>query len=157
MPMLAALLMLQTAACPAGAEPVPAALSAWGQGAPVSAAADANAPTIAIGTPVEVALHPAAHLKLPAPPQKAAAADSHGGLVAFDTARAGKVRVALSAPAWIELVSGGKAVASIGHGHGPRCSGMRKIVDFELPAGRHLIQLSGSPDASVRLMVVPGA
>lgn len=157
MPMLAALLMLQTAACPAGAEPVPAALSAWGQGTPVSAAADANAPTIAVGKPVEVALHPAAHLKLPAPPAKAAAADSHGGLVAFAMPRAGKVRVALSAGAWIELVSGGKAVASTEHGHGPRCSGMRKIVDFDLPAGHHLIQLSGSPEASVRLMVVPGA
>ncbi len=157
MPMLAALMMLQTAACPVGAEPVPPALSAWGQGTPVSAAADANAPTIVVGKPAEVALHPAAHLKLPAPPAKAAAADSHGGLIAFTMPRAGKVRVALSAPAWIELVSGGKPVASIGHGHGPRCLGLRKIVDFDLPAGRHLIQLSGSPDTSVRLMVVPAA
>lgn len=157
MQMLAALMMLQAAACPAGAEPVPAALAGWRAGSPVTAAAGSEAPAVAIGMPVEVALHPAAHLALPAPPARAAAADSHGGIVAFDLRRAGRIRVALSAPAWIELVSAGTAVASTGHGHGPRCSGIRKIVDFDLPAGRHLIQLSGSPDASVRLMVVPGA
>lgn len=157
MSMLAALMLIQ-AACPAGAEPVPPALAGWAAGMPVSAAADAGAaPAAPIGKPVEVALHPAAHLKLPAPPARAAAADSHGGIVAIDVARAGRYRVVLSNASWIELVSNDRAVASTGHGHGPRCSGMRKIVDFDLPAGRHLIQLSGSGDATVRLMVVPGA
>lgn len=156
MSILAALMLLQTA-CPAGAEPVPPALAAWGAGTRVAAAADAaSAPALAIGKPVEVALHPAAHLKLPATPGRAAPADSHGGLVAFEAAKAGRYRLVLSDASWVELVSGGRAVASTGHGHGPRCSGMRKIVNFELAAGRHLVQLSGSAEPSLRLLVAAG-
>jgi hypothetical protein len=157
MSILAALMLLQTA-CPASAEPVPPALAGWTAGPPMAAAAEpVSAPVAPIGEPVEVALRSAADFKPAVSATRAAAADSHGGLVAIDVGRAGRYRVVLSNASWVEIVSKGSAIASTGHGHGPRCSGMRKIVDFDLPAGRHLIQLTGSPDATVRLMVVPAA
>jgi hypothetical protein len=158
MMLLAALMLAQTAAaCPAGAEPLPAALSAWAAGTSVSAKADVKEPpTMVVGTPAEVTLHPAAHVELASKPGKPAATDSHGGYVTFVAAKPGTYRVALSNPSWIELLTNGKPVTSTRHGHGPRCSGMRKIVDFNLPAGLHMIQLSGSPDATMRVMVVRG-
>lgn len=155
MTLFAALMLAQAAACPAGAEPVPLALSAWGAGTPVTAKADVKEPpVIAVGKPAEVTLHPAAHVPLASKPTKAAPASSHAGYVRFVAAKTGTYRVALSGPAWIEVLGNGKPVTSSAHGHGPRCSGMRKIVDFPLPAGTHVIQLSGSADAKVRAMVV---
>lgn len=139
-------------------DPVPADLSAWTAGASAAATADAaSAPAIAIGRAAEVTLHPAAHLTPATPPGRAAKPGSHAGLIAFDVATAGTYRVALSNAAWIDVVAGGAALESATHGHGPRCSGMRKLVAFALRPGRHLLQVSGSPDASVRVLVVPPA
>jgi hypothetical protein len=38
------------------------------------------------------------------------------------------------------------------HGHGPDCSGIRKIVWFDLPAGRHIIQIAGSQARTIKVM-----
>lgn len=77
----------------------------------------------------------------------------HGGIVAFDVAWRGIYRVALGSGAWIEVVSGTRARQSVGYVHGPECSGIRKVVDFELSPGRYLLQLSASKDARVTTMI----
>lgn len=156
--LLLPLSVLTQQACPAGAEPVPRALSAWGEGAAVAAGASANAAMeIDIGETFAVDLHPNAHFDLSVAPKRAAAPDSHGGFLDFEVATAGTYRIALSDAAWIEVIAAGKPVTSAAHGHGPACSGMRKIVDFALNPGRHLLQVSGAPGASIRALVVPGA
>ncbi|WP_374345788.1 hypothetical protein [Phenylobacterium sp.] len=63
--------------------------------------------------------------------------------------------MALGAPAWIEVVRDGAAVASIRHSHGPACSGVRKIVVFTLTSGRHLLEVVGASTPTVRMMVAP--
>lgn len=140
--------------CPGGAEPVPPALSAWGAGATIHASSNrASAPALSPGTTAELSLHPSDHIELIAPPQRTSAGSSNAGYAAVEITKPGIYRVALSDRAWIEVLKDGKPIASTAHGHGPRCSGMRKIVDFELAGGRHLLQISGNPTATIRVMV----
>jgi hypothetical protein len=146
----------QPAACPAEPAPPPAALAAWASRAPLAAAADApDAADAALvpGRAVDLTLRPAAGLRYAVPPEKVGAAGSHGGLVGLTIARAGTYRVALGAGAWIDVVRDGKAVASTAHGHGPACSGIRKMVDFSLTPGRYLIQLAGSDAQKIGALV----
>ena len=67
--------------------------------------------------------------------------------------RPGTYRVALGAGAWVDMLRDGKAIASTAHGHGPACSGIRKIVDFPLTPGSYVLQLAGSPDANIPVLV----
>lgn len=81
-----------------------------------------------------------------------------GASVAVVVPRAGRWRVSLDKPAWIDLVGADRRVlTSIGHGHGAACSGVRKSVEFDLPAGRYLVQLSAATALTVRVMVSPVA
>lgn len=109
---------------------------------------------LSIGTARKLALLPGATVQLAAPPERTSTATSKAGMVVFDIAKAATYRVALSGPAWIEVVGGNKAVKSVGHGHGPDCSSIRKIVDFTLTPGRYLLQLSASEAAEVTAMIV---
>src|SRR3546814_2325418 len=58
-------------------------------------------------------------------------------LVPIEIATAGTYRVALSEGAWVDMVRDGTSLPSVAHGHGPRCSGIHKIVDFKLAPGRY--------------------
>ena len=62
-------------------------------------------------------------------------------------------RVALGGKAWIDVVRGGAAVASVAHGHGPACTGVTKMVEFILAPGTYTVQLSGSEADSLALLV----
>lgn len=85
------------------------------------------------------------------PPEKAAT--GYGAVLAFDVASAARYRIALGAAAWIDVIRAGAAQGSVAHAHGPGCSGIRKMVDFDLRPGPHLLQLSGSAGATMRVMV----
>ncbi|MDT8872835.1 hypothetical protein RAA17_21465 [Komagataeibacter rhaeticus] len=63
----------------------------------------------------------------------------------------------LGAKAWLEVVRGGETTESVHHQHGPACSGIGKMVDFQLPAGRSVIELSaaGSPEIEIMVVAVP--
>ncbi|ABE63535.1 hypothetical protein Nham_2757 [Nitrobacter hamburgensis X14] len=62
----------------------------------------------------------------------------------IDVREAGTYRVALDSAAWIDLVRGRQAVISIAHGHGPACTGIRKIVDFPLAPGLYTLQIAAN-------------
>lgn len=145
----------ETKGCPAIAAP-PAGFAHWGQGSPLPAAAtaaDAQRNVLPRGAARKLRLLPAATVRLAAPPERADTGTSKAGLAVFDVAEAGTYRVALGGPAWIEVVRGDKPVRSVGHGHGPECSGIRKIVDFPLTPGRYLLQLSASEAPEVTVMI----
>jgi hypothetical protein len=69
-------------------------------------------------------------------------------------AEAGTYGVAVDRGAWIEVARDGATLTSNGHGHGPACSTIRKIVDFQLLPGRYTITLSRTQAPTVRLLVV---
>lgn len=68
---------------------------------------------------------------------------------------AGRYAVALSDAAWIDLARDGIALKPLSFGHGPACTGIRKIVRFELPAGRYKLRLSGIVAPMIGVLVAP--
>lgn len=114
-------------------------------------AAPSTAP--AIGTPfVATGTEPS---KLASATGDIAKRGGTAALLSFTVAKAGVYQIGLGSGAWIDVVSGGKALGSVAHGHGPICTGLRKIVDFELAPGRYALQLSGIKAATIRVMIVP--
>lgn len=74
-------------------------------------------------------------------------------LVPFEVEDEGTYRVALSDGAWIDVVAGPMVLPAVAHGHGPRCSGIHKIVDFRLRRGRYALHISGMKAPSVRVLI----
>lgn len=138
------------AACPA----LPAALAGWARMTPaVAGARAAGAPVLRIGVGARAALLPTPKVAYPRGPEKPGDPASSGGLFAFAVPVAGRYRVALGSGAWIDVVRDGNAVASAAHGHGPDCSGIRKMVDFDLRPGRYLLQISGNAGPTLPLLI----
>lgn len=141
------------ASCESVRVALPPELAGWSTQTPVSAGTKpGEGATLEVGRATLVSLHSAKHLGFAAPAK--GEAEGNGGTLALAIPKSGTYRVALGDAAWIEMVQGGKPVASRSHAHGPRCSGIRKIVEFTLAPGNYTVQLSGSPADSVALMVV---
>ncbi len=143
------------APCPAPVAPA-GELAPWAQARAMPAAhtaAELPQATLAIGQAARLALAPAAETAYVLPPERAAPPATFGGMVRFSVAQPGTYRVALGTAAWIDVVAGGEAGASSAHGHGPACTGIRKIVDFALQPGDYTIQLSGSAAPEATLLV----
>lgn len=148
---LAAMFLLQAAAAPcATVAPPPPELRGWAQPRAIDVGADA---VLAPGVAVRAKLVPQATLRFAVKPEKLGDAASHGGIFRVVTTQPGRYRVALGSGAWIDVVDGGRSVASVGHGHGPACSGIRKMVDFDLPTGTHIVQIAGSRADDLTMMV----
>jgi len=131
--------------------------ASWATRAPVTAAKDKaglGKAMLVIGKAVDAALPPTSEVRYVLRPEKRGRSVSFGGIFAFDVKEAGTYRVALGSAAWIDLLEDGKSIASTGHGHGPDCSGIRKMVAFPLKPGRHVLQLSANPVATAAMMVM---
>ncbi|WP_326525852.1 hypothetical protein [Sphingomonas sp.] len=145
-----ALLLAQAAAaqpaCPATPAPLPADLAGWREsGADLSSG---KAVTLATVDP-KVAL-----LKDVPPPARP------GNMVvaSFRVTAAGSYGVALDQRGWIDLYAAGGStpLKSAKHGHGPVCSGIRKIVRFDLVPGEYRVVIGELEGASAKLMLVRG-
>jgi hypothetical protein len=135
----------------------PAGFGGWSTRVPLSAGASPRtAPVLAVGRGADLSLHPIAQVAPVAPWGKVPAADASAGLAMFQVAHAGTYRVALGGPAWVDVVRAGKPMAAVAHGHGPACTGIRKIVDFRLRPGRYVLQLSGGGMASLPVLIAQG-
>lgn len=75
-----------------------------------------------------------------------------GGMIPIDVKKAGRLIIALDAGAWIDLIREGAVVKSVAHGHGPACSGIRKMVEFDVTPGRYQLQIVNAPAASIHAM-----
>lgn len=142
-------------ACPSIAPP-PADLAQWSKRAPLTLAPQGPGPTIAIGKPYDVTLRPDGELRLSNLPGPVKDRVGHGGIASFTVAARGSYRVALGSGVWVDVVRDGKTIESTGHGHGPACSGIRKIVSFDLEPGRYLLTLDGSDAPHTSLLVARG-
>jgi hypothetical protein len=143
-----------------GIAPPPAELAGWTNPVPLPVAATAaelpNA-HLAGSAAARLALRATPTVQYPVRPEKPGGSVSYGGLIAFDVPAAGTYRVALSSAAWIDVAKGGKAVASTAHSSGPACTGIRKMVDFPLQAGRYVLEIAanGTPNLTVIVVRVP--
>ena len=136
---------------------LPPAFAAWGQPA-VAITAGASAKTATRIEPnkaAEVRLLPTITPVL-APEQARTPENAHAGLLNVQIPTAGNWRIAISNPAWLDVIGpDGKAVKSVAHGHMAPCTTLKKAVEFPLSAGDYLIQISGNPGASVKLLISP--
>ncbi len=150
------------APCPATPAALPAELAPWRAAQPMTAATTAETSGNALFTPgkaADLTLASTPDVKYAIRPENPGGSVSHGGIAAIEVARAGTYRVAIDSAAWIDVIAGGKSLESVGHGRGPACSGIRKMVDFRLEPGRYLLQLAGNGAPRMRVIVaaVPGA
>ncbi|WP_448658040.1 homogentisate 1,2-dioxygenase [Sphingomonas sp. CJ99] len=138
-----------------GVAPPPAGLAGWtAAGAAAGAARPADqAQRLVLGERAEIALLPADEVSFAVPPERSFDPSTRGGMVIIQVEQAGRYRVALGSAAWVDVIGSGAAIASVSHGHGPACTGIRKIVDYDLAPGRYLLQLSGSASVSVAVLV----
>jgi len=150
---LAALLLAQIVPAPDAPEtcsPVPTALPAelrsWRR--PGIDLSSGRAVTIASADPATVLLS-----YVPAP--------SRPGRMILRTiriARAGTYGIALDQAGWIDLYHAGDRapLSSVRHGHGPDCSGIRKIVRFALQPGEYRVLVTGLQKPRATLLLVGG-
>ncbi len=118
-------------------------------------ASAAAAPRVEIGQLYQFALSDQQQVVFAAAPGKKMLADgASAGLVRFRPGTAGAYRVSLSRGIWIDVIAGGKAIASTDFGGAPGCETPRKVVLYQLPANTELLlQLSGAADADVRVAI----
>ena len=158
MRMIACLAALCLSAPALAAEPCrnaplpPEPWTSWNQSGVETAGGEAaSAPRLILGKPVIATLRPSAQVQYVVKPERQRM-KSHGGLFSLALKAPARVGIGLSGSAWVDIVTDRALVASAAHGHGPECSGIRKIVWFDLPAGVHLVQLSGSAESRIRVM-----
>ena len=135
---------------------LPDALAGWSEAAPLQAAGSIKQASKAGLTPGKaslVSLLPTPRVVYALRPEKPGGSVSFGGLAAFTVDQPGTWRVALSSGAWIDVVKGGAASTSIAHGHGPDCSGIRKMVDYSLTPGRYMLQIAANGADTMTVMV----
>lgn len=144
-------------ACPAGAEPIPAEFAHWAHRAQLPAAVDAATlakARLEPGKAVDLALRPTPDVRYSLRPERPGGSVSHGGMAMFTVSATGTYRVAIGSGAWLDIVHDGAAATSVGHGHGPACSGIRKMVDFKLEPGDYVLQIVGNGTPAIPVMVV---
>jgi hypothetical protein len=98
-----------------------------------------------------VTLHPVGEVRFVRPPDKRLDVSSYGGMLAMDVREAATYQVSLSAGAWIDVLKDGEAIASTAHDHGAQCAA--KMVSFRLQPGRHVIQLSGNKEDTIKVTI----
>jgi hypothetical protein len=143
--------------CAATDAALPPALASWTAKVDlVSAASAADLPQarIALGQAARVTLHGTRDVAYAVQPEKPGGSVAHGGLLTFTIAEAGSYRVGLSSGAWIDVLKDGQAQVSTAHGHGPACSTLRKMVDFNLRPGVYELQISANADPEIGVLVV---
>lgn len=142
------------AACPATAAPLPPEYAGWPMMKAVTAGANPDAAAgLTLGIGARATLTPTPRVSYAATMKHMGTPASFGGNLAFLVVKPGRYRVSLAAPAWIDVVTGGATLTSVAHGHGPDCSGIRKIVEFDLAPGPYLLQVSGNEMATLGVMV----
>ncbi|MDK4805634.1 MAG: hypothetical protein OC190_03695 [Novosphingobium aromaticivorans] len=145
-------------ACAAEPAAPPPAFAAWSNATAMDAATDEPGlamASLAPGEAEKLTLRPTPDVHYLLRPEKPGGTVSFGGMVRLQVAKAGTYRVALGSGAWIDLLRAGKPLVSAAHGHGPACTGIRKIVDFALDAGDYVLQVAANGTPEVTVLVVP--
>jgi len=143
-------------ACAAMDKDLPAELATWTAKKDLTAAkgvADLDTAVLTPGQAFVAALAPTPEVTYIVQPEKPGGTVSKGGLFAIDVPAAATYVIALGTGAWIDVLKGDAAQRSTGHGRGPACTTLRKMVTFDLQPGRYVVQISANAEASLPIMV----
>ena len=107
----------------------------------------------------DVRLYPQSEVMLAAPPAKPMLDDAAtAGLLVFTVPADGRYRVSITTGHWIDVVDAGQVVASLDFQGRRGCPLVRKIVEFELEAGRELVlQFAGGSVDEAGVVITPVA
>ena len=145
-------------ACAAMDEALPAELAAWPKKTELAAATGVSGLDKAVLVPGQAylaALAPTPDVTFVIQPEKPGGTVSKGGIFAVDIATAGSYVIALGTGAWIDVLKGDGAQRSTGHGRGPACTTLRKMVTFDLQPGRYVVQISANAEPTLPIMIAP--
>ena len=91
-----------------------------------------------------------------APGRPPKSADSSGGVIVISNVpKAGSYQVTASAEGWIDVIQGGRPLASTAHSGRRDCPDVRKSVRFDLQPGDVTIQVSGVDSKLIKLAILP--
>jgi hypothetical protein len=141
---------LAQAAPPACPQPV----AAEGVLDPWNSPAKFTAGPLTLGQAARVALMPAFTVDFVVPPGRKSDDPSFGAVYTLTITEPGTYRVALASAGWIDVAGKDGVIASTAHGHGPECTGIRKMVDFPLTQGTYSVQIAANPVRHTTLLVV---
>jgi hypothetical protein len=126
-----------------------------GTGTALSAGKDVkSAPALVAGRLYELQLRPQATIVFAVQPGKKIPDDGqYAGLAALELAGDGDYRVAVDAPAWLDVAADGKLAAVEDFQGQHDCDAPRKVVQFDLKGTGLVLQVSGASKATIRLTV----
>ncbi|WP_316163426.1 hypothetical protein [Bradyrhizobium sp. SZCCHNRI20481] len=109
-------------------------------------------------TGIVLELRPTAEAKLAMPPERAPKDGTFAGLTRITAApKAGVYTISLSAAAWIDVVQDGKILKPAGFSGATDCDGIRKTMKYELRSQPLVLQVSGAPENTISIAVLPAA
>jgi hypothetical protein len=115
---------------------------------------ESGAPALHPQALYSITLSPQGQVTFRVPPGgRKPAEGAYAGLAVVHIARPGTYRVSTDQPVRIDLEMGTQTIASTNYMEQPGCSAPHKMVQFTLPAGDLLLELSNAGNAVVRLTV----
>lgn len=130
----------------------------WATPADVNAATNAAAaPFLETGKAYKANLIATPQVTFAAEPGRKPEPTSFSGLLMVHITDSGTYGVAASSGVWLDLIKDQTALKSAGQAQAPNCSGIRKIVRFELQPGDYVLQIAASktPDVTVQIQPLP--
>ena len=123
----------------------------------IASAASGDALAALPDAAIQLTLVDATGVKFPVPPSgKAKDGPTKGAVLNIGSvAKKGTYQVTLSDEAWVDLIQGGEPVRSTDHSGATGCTGVRKIVRFDLIEGPLVVEISKASVAGLKLSIRP--
>ncbi len=107
-------------------------------------------------TGMTLGLRPPAEARLPMPPERAPKEGTFAGFTSFQAPpRAGIYTVSLSTGGWVDVVQDGHALKPKAFSGATDCDGIRKTMKYEFSASPFVLQVSGTPENSISIAILP--
>lgn len=105
-------------------------------------------------TAAKLALQPIDAGALPMPPERKRAVEGLAGhLKMAAPEKPGSYTVSMTSAVWIDVIQNGRYLKPTAFSGVTGCDGVRKTMRFDLAAESYVVQVSGSPDPTVVLLV----
>jgi hypothetical protein len=106
---------------------------------------------------LRIALRPSAEANLPTPPERSSkSSETFAGFVRLNAIPSpGVYAISLSSGAWVDAIQDGKNLKTIAFSGATDCSGIRKLIQFELRSEPLVLQVSGVQSDSILIAITP--
>jgi len=103
-----------------------------------------------------LALRSLAEAALPTAPERAPKDGSFAGYVTFaGPPRTGLYAISLSSGGWVDVVQDGHLLKPKAFSGARDCDGIRKTMTYELSAAPFVLQVSGTPQPTISIAILP--